>query len=124
MAIVNGTNNSETLDAADGVTYDADEIHGWTANDTIYGLGGDDVIYGGDGNDIIRGGRGADVIYGGSDTDTVAYNDSLSGVVVRLDSGLRHRRSGRRHTLRDRKPVGSCHDDALVGNDDFATATS
>ena len=55
------------------------------ANDTIYGLGGDDAIYGGDGNDIIRGGSGADVIYGGVDTDTIAYDDSFSGVVVRLD---------------------------------------
>ena len=87
MAIVNGTNNSETIGWAEGVTYDADEIHGWDGQDTIYGLGGDDVIYGGDGNDFIRGGRGADVIYGGGDTDTVAYNDALSGVVVRLDLG-------------------------------------
>ena len=39
MATVDGTNNSETLDALDGVT---------NGGDTIHGHGGDDYIFGGD----------------------------------------------------------------------------
>ena len=48
MATVDGTNNSETLDALDGVTNGGDTIHGRGGNDTIFGNGGDDYIFGGD----------------------------------------------------------------------------
>ncbi len=57
-----------------------------TTPSTVFG--GDDVIFGEIGNDSIRGGSGDDVIDGGVDTDTVVYDDSLSGVVVRLDFGI------------------------------------
>ena len=80
MAIVNGTNNSETIGWAEWRHLRRGRNPRLGGQDTIYGLGGDDVIYGGDGNDFIRGGRGDDVIYGGGDTDTVAYDDALSGV--------------------------------------------
>ncbi len=41
-----GTSNSETLDAADGVTLGNDIIFGYGGNDTIFGLAGDDIIDG------------------------------------------------------------------------------
>jgi hypothetical protein len=60
MATVDGTNNSETLDALDGVTNGGDTIYGRGGNDTIFGLGGDDYIQGGSGADDIDGGNGID----------------------------------------------------------------
>jgi len=67
MATVYGTNNSETINASDGVTNGADTIFGYFGNDTTFGLGG---------NDEILGGVGADTINGGSGTDTANYSDS------------------------------------------------
>jgi Ca2+-binding RTX toxin-like protein len=46
MADVFGTNNSETINASDGVTNGADRI---------FGAGGNDLIFGLDGNDEIKG---------------------------------------------------------------------
>jgi Ca2+-binding RTX toxin-like protein len=79
VATVTGTNNSETLNRASGVTDGAD---------TIFGLGGDDTIYGLGGEDIIAGGDGADTIDGGDGIDTVEYSDSSIGVTVSLAAGV------------------------------------
>ena len=76
MALVKGTNNSEWIDAADGVTNVADVVYGFAGNDTIYGLDGDDDLYGGAGNDLLKGGGGADLLSGGENTDTAWYKDS------------------------------------------------
>jgi Ca2+-binding RTX toxin-like protein len=78
MATVTGTDNSETIDGADGVTNSADTILGLGGNDTIFGLGG---------NDTIKGGGGADTINGGSGIDTVSYADSAGAVKVSLGLG-------------------------------------
>jgi len=51
MAIINGTDNGETLNGTSG-------------DDTINGLGGNDVINGGAGNDIIDGGTGDNTLNG------------------------------------------------------------
>ena len=59
MATVTGTDNSETIDGADGVTNSADTIFGLGGNDTIFGLGGNDTIKGGGGADTINGGAGS-----------------------------------------------------------------
>ncbi len=75
MAIVKGTLNSETLNAADGVTNGADGIFGFTGNDIIYGLGGDDTIYGGGGDDTLYGGSENDKLFGQGDTDTLEGGD-------------------------------------------------
>ena len=72
MAFVNGTNNSETINALDGVTAGADEIYGQNGNDTIYGLGGDDKIDGGSGADLMIGGAGNDVYYVDNSGDVVS----------------------------------------------------
>jgi len=87
MATVNGTNNGDVIDAADGVTDGNDTINGLGGNDTIFGLGGNDIINGGDGDDTIIGGAGADTIDGGTGNDTVSYSDSNVGVTVSLSFG-------------------------------------
>jgi Ca2+-binding RTX toxin-like protein len=78
MADVTGTQDSDILDAADGVT---------EGNDFILGLGGDDTIFGLGGDDSILGGAGADSIDGGDGIDLVSYIDSTSSVAVSLISG-------------------------------------
>jgi Ca2+-binding RTX toxin-like protein len=96
MAFVEGSDASETLNAADGVTNGADDIFGYGGDDNLFGLGGnddifggadDDDIFGGDNNDVIRGGSGADDIDGDSGSDYASSEDSGAGVVVSLISG-------------------------------------
>jgi Ca2+-binding RTX toxin-like protein len=109
MANVFGTDNSETLDASDGVTNGADTILGFGGNDIIFGLGG---------NDEIKGGGGADTINGGSGTDTANYSDSAEGVVVNLASGLGFGGTAEGDTLTSIENLtGSAHEDILTGND-------
>ncbi len=82
MAIVNGTPNSDTLNAADGVTNGADDIYGFGGDDIIDELGGNDNIFGGSGIDILKGGGGEDTLTGGSENDTLyggSSNDYLFG---------------------------------------------
>ena len=70
MAVINGTNNNDTLTGYD------DE------DDTILGNNGNDKIYGSSGNDILNGGAGDDEIYGGEDDDIITGgtgNDTLNG---------------------------------------------
>src|SRR5438105_4782881 len=71
MAIITGTNSSETLT-------------GTSVNDTINGLAGDDNLLGLGGNDILDGGAGADVLNGGSGDDFASYQDALAGVTADL----------------------------------------
>src|SRR5262245_25359092 len=77
-AVINGTNNAETLDMADGVT---------NGDDFIYGYGGNDIIRAFDGADYIVGGAGADDMDGGAGIDRAAYSDSALGVYVNLLAG-------------------------------------
>jgi Ca2+-binding RTX toxin-like protein len=78
MAIVNGTANSDLLDATDGITFGDDYVYGGDGNDTIYGLGGNDHLFGEDGrdklygsigNDWLEGGKNHDELFGGFDND-------------------------------------------------------
>jgi Ca2+-binding RTX toxin-like protein len=110
MANVFGTDNPETLDAADGVTNGADMIFGFNGDDIIFGLGGDDVILGG---------RGADTLNGGSGTDMVRYTDSLTGVNVFLTTNQGFGGTAEGDTYIGIESVmGSQQDDFLVGNDE------
>ena len=119
MATIYGTTNSETLDAADGVTNNNDTIFGSYGNDSIYGLGGNDVIFGGDGNDVIIGGSGADTIYGDSGFDMASYINSGSGVSVSLLSGAGTGGPAEGDKLYSIEGlVGSSYDDLLVGDDE------
>jgi Ca2+-binding RTX toxin-like protein len=108
MAIVYGTNNTETLNAADGVTQTADTIYGYGGGDTILGLGG---------NDFIIGGAGGDAIDGGDDIDAAFYTDSNEGVTVSLLTGKGSGGTAQGDTLTNVENLyGSAYDDTLFGN--------
>src|SRR5437016_4138194 len=107
--VVHGTNASEVINAADGVTNLTDLIYGYGGNDSIFGLGG---------NDYIVGGTGADALDGGSASDTASYFTSAAGVIASLDAGagVGGDAEGDSYTSIENL-VGSAHDDALIGND-------
>jgi Ca2+-binding RTX toxin-like protein len=113
MATVFGTNASEIIDGADGVTGLADVIFGKDGSDDIYGLGGDD---------LLKGGGGADDLYGGAGNDTADYSDSSEGVLVAAsgDGGgftLAHYGNAEGDRLYSIENVtGSSHGDWLFGN--------
>ncbi|MCP4385793.1 MAG: calcium-binding protein [Hyphomicrobiales bacterium] len=108
MANVVGTDNSETLNGADGVTNGPDDI---------YGLGGDDFLYGNGGNDMLKGGGGADALNGGSGVDTANYTGSGEGVTVNLNTGTGAGGTAEGDTLVNIENLtGSSHDDILIGN--------
>ena len=75
MAFVKGTNNSETINLFDGVTFGDDDICGYGGNDSIFGLTGDD---------FILGGAGADALNGGPGSDTASYWNSTAGIMASL----------------------------------------
>jgi Ca2+-binding RTX toxin-like protein len=107
--VVHGTNASEVINAADGVTNLIDLIYGYGGNDSIFGLGG---------NDYIVGGTGADALDGGSGSDTASYFTSTAGVIASLDAGAGVGGDAQGDTYTSiENLVGSAHDDALIGND-------
>jgi Ca2+-binding RTX toxin-like protein len=106
MAIVNGNDSSETLDAADGVTNNADEINGHGGEDWIYGLGG---------NDLLKGGGGGDHLFGGDGIDTASYLDSAGGVTVYLDAVGFHGAAQGDTLSSIENLAGSNYDDELFG---------
>lgn len=108
MANVLGTENSETLNGADGVTNGPDDI---------YGLGGDDFLYGNGGNDMLKGGAGADSLNGGSGIDTANYTGSDEGVTVNLNTGTGVGGTAEGDTLVNIENLtGSSHNDNLIGD--------
>ena len=108
MAIVYGTNSSETINASDGVTNNADTIYGYAGNDDIFGL---------DGNDLILGGAGEDDINGGDGIDAALYTDSNVAVTINLANGSGFGGTAQGDTLTSIENVyGSAYDDLLIGN--------
>jgi Ca2+-binding RTX toxin-like protein len=108
MAVINGTNNGETLDTTDGVT---------NGDDFIYGYGGNDTILAMDGADYIVGGAGADYIDGGSGGDRATYSDSDAGVTVSLLNGTGLGGHAHGDTLVNIENLtGSQFDDYLIGD--------
>ena len=109
MAIVNGTNGQDWLDASDGVTDDYDFIHG---------LDGDDTIFGRDGDDTIWGGKGADHLDGQDGRDWAMYDDSNAGVIVSLRDkfGIGGYAEGDTFDSIENL-VGSTFGDALIGTE-------
>ena len=108
MAFVNGTNNSETINLFDGVTF---------GDDAIYGYGGDDSIFGLTGDDYIVGGTGADAINGGGGSDTASYVNSTAGIIASLTAGAGVGGDAEGDTYTNIENLtGSDYADALVGN--------
>src|SRR5262245_52227272 len=108
MAIY-GTESGETLDRADGVTDNGDQIYGFGGEDWIYGLGG---------NDWLKGGGGADHLFGGEGSDTASYYDSTAGVQVDLQWGTGRGGTAEGDTLNGIENVsGSLYHDHIRGND-------
>jgi len=110
MAVVLGTNNSETINFLDGVTLGDDSIVGYGGNDSIWGLSGDDYIVGA---------SGADALHGGPGSDTAGYYNSTAGVVASLTAGVGAGGEAEGDTYFSiENLVGSGgYADALVGND-------
>src|SRR5262245_13254524 len=103
-----GTDQKDTIDAADGVTNQKDVIFSLDGDDTIYGLGGDD---------IMKGGGGADTFYGGPGSDEVIYIDS-TGVTIDLQTGAGSNGAAQGDWLYSVENVtGSLHADVILGND-------
>lgn len=108
MAVVVGTDNSELINAADGVTEGIDTIFGWGGNDIIYGLNGDDTIIGG---------AGADQLNGGAGKDWASYYGSTAGVTASLATGTGDGGDAEGDTLALFENLeGSAHADTLVGD--------
>jgi Ca2+-binding RTX toxin-like protein len=109
MAYVEGTNNSETINLFDGVTF---------GDDFILGNGGDDTIFGLAGDDHIVGGSGADALHGGFGSDTADYSNSTVGIIASLAAGegAGGDAEGDTYALIENLE-GSAYADALVGND-------
>ena len=109
MADVYGTNNSETINFLDGVTF---------GDDIIYGFGGDDLIFGLAGDDYIIGGTGADALRGGLGSDTAGYATSTAGIIASLAMGEGVGGDAEGDTYASiENLVGSGYADALAGND-------
>ena len=109
MAYVKGTNNSETINLFDGVTFGDDVIWGYGGNDSIRGLAGDDFIIGG---------TGADAHHGGPGSDTAVYDTSTAGIMASLIYGVGVGGDAEGDTYFSiENLIGSNYADALVGND-------
>ena len=110
MACVKGTNNSETINLFDGVTFGDDVIWGYGGNDLIFGLAGDD--YPPRRRRRRCAPRWTRLRYGELRRLHRWYHGEPE-----LRSGGRRRR-GRRHLLQHRESRRqSDYADALVGND-------
>ena len=65
MAVLNGTNNNDTLNG----TIDVDTLNGGMGNDLLNGDTANDTLNGDEGNDSLNGGAGDDLLNGGPETD-------------------------------------------------------
>ena len=112
MALINGTNGSDTLNG----TARRDTINARAGNDTLNGLGGNDTLNGQGGNDILRGGLGNDTLNGGAGIDTASYSDATGAVAANLTTGVSEGDRGI-DTLRSIENLtGGAFGDVLVGD--------
>jgi Ca2+-binding RTX toxin-like protein len=96
MAIIFGTNNS----------------------DTLYGTAEGDWIFGFDGDDTFKGGGGADVLDGRNGIDTIFYTDSTVAVSVNLATSRGTGGTAEGDTYFGiENAYGSWYDDTLIGSD-------
>ena len=109
MAYVKGTNNSETINWFDGVTFGDDVI--WaTAAMTRFSASPATIIF--------VGGTGADALHGGIGSDTASYYTSTAGIMASLSYGVGVGGDAEGDTYFSIENLeGSNYADALVGND-------
>lgn len=103
MALINGTNNSETLNGTSG-------------NDIINGLAGDDIINGFAGNDTLIGGFGNNILDAGLGIDTLSYSGFGNNVIASLETGVSTFFGGSDTFFNIENIIGSNNDDRLTGN--------
>ncbi len=65
----------------------ANELLGYSGDDSLYGLEGDDTLDGGEGNDRLDGGGGNDTLIGGSGNDIYIVDSDGDIVTEALDNG-------------------------------------
>ncbi len=93
-----------------------DSLVGANSNDTLIGGAGDDSLDARAGDDLLIGGPGADDLDGGIGFDTASYEDSATGVTVRLWNGTGQGGDAQGDTLTGIEALtGSDHVDKLVG---------
>jgi Ca2+-binding RTX toxin-like protein len=110
MATVLGTNQAETLDAADGATNSSDSIYGYDGDDALYGLAGDDYL---------SGGPGADYLNGGAGSDRADYSSSSAGVTVNLERRVGAGGEAEGDTFVSIENLDATHyADVLIGDDE------
>ncbi|MFJ7793539.1 calcium-binding protein [Pseudomonas sp. NPDC096950] len=93
-------------------------INGTNGTDTLIGTNEDDVINGLRGDDVLIGGAGADKLDGGAGFDTADYSWSSAGINIDLRSGVSQRGVGgdaEGDTLKNiEKVIGSDYDDTFT----------
>lgn len=93
-------------------------INGTNGTDTLIGTNEDDVIKGLRGDDVLIGGAGADQLDGGAGFDTADYSWSSAGISIDLRSGVSQPGTGgdaEGDTLKNiEKVIGSDYDDTFT----------
>jgi Ca2+-binding RTX toxin-like protein len=104
------------IEALVGSAY-ADTLVGDAAANTFRGGPGDDALWGNAGEDVLEGGVGADVLHGQDGIDWASYEQSDTGVTVRLWNGTGSGGDAEGDILSGIENVaGSAFDDTLVGD--------
>ena len=104
-------------DAAGDSYVSIENLVGSSFDDLLFGDGGANRIDGNGGDDIVEGGAGADQLNGGGGFDVLSYANSLSGVIVNLDTSTVAGGDATGDTIVSFEDIfGSGFDDALTGD--------
>ena len=104
-----GDADGDTLTGIEGVI-------GTAFADTLDGSAGNDTLIGGAGDDVIEGRGGADILDGGAGFDTASYEDSRSGISLRLDGSAGEGGDAEGDSVTGfERILGSAYDDAITG---------
>lgn len=112
MAIINGTNNNDTLLG----TGAGDVINGFAGDDVIQGFAGADTLLGGFGNNILDGGIESVTEANNFISDTASYAGSTNNVIASLETGKATFFGGSDTFISIENLIGSENSDVLTGN--------
>ena len=112
--IVDGLDSDDVINALAG----NDTVNGNAGADTLSGGEGDDILNGGEGDDTLDGGPGDDMLDGGPGSDTASYQNSGTGVLVRLHAAhaVKFGDAEGDTLLNIEHLVGSRYNDTLAGD--------